>query len=75
MKIKQMLSQHRRDFRADYECEGCGHVEPNAMGYDDANFHQNVIPDMKCESCGKSATEIGADVRPLTPKYPEGMQV
>jgi transcription elongation factor Elf1 len=71
MKIKKILSQHRRDFTAIYECEHCGH-EKKAGGYDDDNFHRNVIPGMTCESCGKKA---GEDYRPLAPKYPAGMQV
>ena len=72
MKIKKINSQSRRDFWADMECEHCGHIEKNVSGYDDAFFHQNVIPEMKCKQCGKKASE---DYRPLTTKYPEGMQV
>lgn len=72
MKIKQITSQIRRDFRADMECEHCGHIEKNVSGYDDSYFHSKVIPDMKCKKCGKKANE---DYRPLTTKYPEGMQV
>jgi predicted RNA-binding Zn-ribbon protein involved in translation (DUF1610 family) len=75
MKIKKILYQHRRDFRADYECEGCGRIKKNGEGYDDANFHQNVIPKMRCPSCGRTSAECGADYRPLQTKYPEGMQV
>jgi transcription elongation factor Elf1 len=71
MKIKKIISQHRRDFTAIYECEHCGH-EKEGSGYDDANFHQNVIPDMKCKKCGKKS---GADYRPLSTKYPEGYQI
>jgi transcription elongation factor Elf1 len=71
MKIKTITSQSRRDFRAVYECEHCGH-ERSGRGYDDANFHQNVIPAMKCEKCEKSA---GDDYRPLATKYPAGMTV
>ncbi len=52
MKIKAILRQHRRDFYADYECETCGHIECNKPGYDDSNFHNNVIPLMKCPNCG-----------------------
>jgi hypothetical protein len=69
MKIKTITDQSRRDFWCVYECEGCGRTKKGG-GYDDANFHQNVIPNMKCEGCGKSAVELGADVRPLAPKYP-----
>ncbi len=71
MKIKTIESQSRRDFYAIYECEHCGYTE-RGSGYDDANFHQNVIPTMKCKQCGKTADE---NYRPLTTKYPEGMQV
>ncbi len=68
MKVKRIVSQHRRDFTAVYECEHCG-AEKRGRGYDDANFHQNVIPEMKCESCGLTA---GDDYRPLATKYAEG---
>lgn len=71
MKIKKITSQTRRDFWAVYECEHCGH-EHKAGGYDDDHFHQRVIPDMACPSCGKKAP---ADARPLATKYPEGMQL
>lgn len=67
MKIKKITSQHRRDFYAIYECEHCGHEEESS-GYDDAYFHQSVIPEMKCSKCGKTAAE---DYRPLATKYPE----
>jgi len=71
MKIKQIKSQHRRDFTAIYECEHCGFEHPGT-GYDDANFHQNVIPKMTCLECGKST---GDDYRPMATKYPAGMVV
>lgn len=74
MKIKQILNQHRRDFRAIYECEGCGHTYESS-GYDDANFHNNVIPSFKCPKCGKNSEECGADYRPLATTYPEGFQI
>lgn len=75
MKIKQINYQNRRDFYADYECEGCGHVEKDARGYDDANFHNNVIPKMRCPACGKTSSDWGIEYRPLTTKYPEGYQI
>lgn len=74
MKIKTILYQHRRDFQALYECEGCGFIEKK-YGYDDTNFHHNVIPTMRCPSCGKTSSECGADYRPLTTKYPDGYQI
>ncbi len=78
MKIKEITSQYRRDFYAIYECQFCGHEEKGS-GYDDANFHNNVIPKMRCKSCGKSALENGdelkSEYRPLSTKYPAGYQI
>lgn len=56
MKIKKMLSQHRRDFRAIYVCESCNH-EVESYGYDDAYFHSEVIPNMVCKACGESVAQ------------------
>ena len=71
MRIKKILTQHRRDFTATYECEHCG-FEKQECGYDDSYFHETVIPKMKCERCGKVADE---SYRPLKTKYPDGVQV
>ncbi len=78
MKIKEITHQHRRDFYAIYECQFCGHEEIGS-GYDDANFHDNVIPKMKCKNCGKSVVENGDELksayRALSTKYPAGHQI
>lgn len=71
MRIDRILTQSRRDFRAIYVCESCGHTEEGS-GYDDRYFHEVVIPAMTCKKCGKVAPP---DYRPLTTKYPEGVQV
>jgi len=71
MRIKSIKSQHRRDFWAVYECQHCGHNQED-YGYDDAYFHNDVIPNLKCWKCGKKA---GGDYRPLATKYPEGHQI
>ncbi len=52
MRIDHIITQTRRDYRADMVCEYCGHHQIDKYGYDDANYHHNVIPNMKCESCG-----------------------
>jgi len=57
MKIKEIVSQHRRDFRAIYVCEHCGY-EMEDSGYDDAFFHTKVIPDKVCPSAGKKPRRI-----------------
>ena len=72
MKIKRITYQNRRDFKAIYECEHCGYETEEQWGYDDANFHNNVIPKFKCPECGKTAAD---DYRPLATKYPEWQQV
>jgi len=71
MKIQKIISQHRRDFQAIYECEHCGYTQMSS-GYDDRNFHDNVIPDIECPECKKKAD---GTYRPLRPKYDEGVTV
>ena len=66
MRIKEIKTQNRRDFKADYECEHCGFVKENGYGYDDDFFHKRVIPTMECDKCGKIA---GSDYVPRTTKY------
>jgi hypothetical protein len=74
MKIKQITRQHRRDFTAIFECEGCHHVMERT-GYDDRNFHDNVIPLIKCDRCDKNRNEFGLKGSFTPTFYPEGMNV
>lgn len=74
MKIKEMINQNRRDFNAIYVCEDCRFEERN-YGYDDRNFHDNVIPKMKCKECGKSREDLGIIGQYIETKYPEGFQI
>jgi len=69
MKILKIISQHRRDFRADMVCENCGNVEKDVRGYDDRNFHDNVIPSFKCNKCGKSRNDLGIEGEFTQTKY------
>lgn len=71
MRIKRIIHQHRRDFKAEYECEHCGHTYED-YGYDDDNFHKNVIPNKPCPKCGKKASD---EYRPLATKYPSWQEV
>ena len=71
MKIKSILDQSRRDFKAVYVCEHCG-AEHVGRGYDDRHFHDNVIPKMVCDLCNQTAPD---NYRALTTKYPDGEQV
>lgn len=74
MRIKKLTRQYRRDFQAVYECENCGHTVEGG-GYDDRNFHDNVIPDMKCRVCGMSRNDMGLKGEEYQTRYPEDMQV
>lgn len=65
MRIKTILTQYRRDFTATIECEHCGH-ETFISGYDDDNYHRNVIPTFECPESGKKAPN---SYRPLATKY------
>ena len=75
MKIKKLISQHRRDFTAIMKCEFCGHEEKDDCGYDDRYYHDNVIPNMKCKKCGESTMSKGGEVEYTSTKYPEGYQI
>lgn len=72
MKITKMYAQHRRDFKFDAFCENCGHKVIGEWGYDDTNFHQNVIPAMLCKECGKPSP---AETERPTPRYSDGQSV
>ena len=74
MRIKEVLHQNRRDFKAVYQCESCG-FEEKSYGYDDRNFHDNVIPNMKCKQCKKSRNELGIEGEFTSTTYPEGYQI
>lgn len=66
MRIKRIINQYRRDFSAILICEHCNHEQKLTTGYDDDNYHRNVIPNIKCGSCGQIAPD---DYRPLATKY------
>lgn len=68
MKIKEILSQHRRDFKATLVCEHCSHEQTLFDGYDDNFYHTKVIPNLKCDSCGEKSPD---DYAPMSPKYSE----
>ncbi len=71
MHIKAILSQHRRDFRARFKCENCGY-ECTDVGYDDAHYHNIVLPEIECPNCLKKAPDDYVSRKPL---YPDGMEV
>lgn len=71
MKIIKTYSWNRRDFSFDAQCEHCDHITKNNSGYDDSNYYNNVVPDMKCEACKESSNSKESSL-PATitiPKY------
>jgi len=68
MKIEEIVSMNRRDFTAIYKCENCG-TEKKGSGYDDRNFHDNVVPNMKCKNCGKSSIDLQTEIEYTETKY------
>lgn len=77
MKLVKIISQSRRDFKGEYKCEFCGHIDTdkNMDSYDDRNYHDNVIPNMDCPKCHKSTISEGGDIQYIETKYPEGFQI
>ena len=76
MKIIEITYQNRRDFKADFVCEGCNHVVKGVKGYDDRNFHDNVIPkQFVCPNCGKTREDLNIKGEYWETKYPEGYQI
>ena len=63
MKIIKNYGFNRRDFYADFECEFCGNVHTKVKCYDDSYFHQQVIPKMECNKCGKASGEVTSGAR------------
>ena len=75
MKIVKTYNWHRRDFHFDALCEHCGNTQTHSDGYDDANYYENVIPNIKCKKCGESSTSKVSDEVVLLnkPRYPQGL--
>lgn len=67
MRIKKVFYRHVRDFIAICECENCGD-ERVEHGYDQENFHENVIPKMICLHCNNRRHD---DYVPSETKYEE----
>lgn len=75
MKLIKRISQTRRDFWADYQCEFCGHKENNQSGYDDSYYYEHVIPNMVCAKCSQSTVTGHGTPDSITPVVPEGLEI
>jgi ribosomal protein S27E len=56
MFIERYTHRHRSDFYAVLKCEHCGGNQDLKSGYDDAYYHDSVLPAIKCKACGQSRT-------------------
>ena len=75
MKVIKKYNQFRRDCYADLECEGCGNKVTVKSAYDDRNYWDNVVPNMKCEKCGESTVSLGLNPVFVHTKYSPGTVV
>lgn len=58
MFIQEITWQNRNDFHAIMQCEHCDTTRKLTAGYDDLNYHQNVIPAMSCSACGEKREKV-----------------
>jgi hypothetical protein len=68
MKLIRILSQNRRDFVGEYQCENCN-VIAKISGYDDRHFHNYVMPQRQCAQCYKSTRDLGKPEPVIKTKY------
>ena len=57
MKVKEVIWSLGNDFKAKFECEGCGHIHERT-GYNDYYFFDHVVPALDCPKCGKNRIDI-----------------
>jgi len=69
MKVIRKYNQFRRDLECDLECESCGNKKTLTSAYDDRNYWDNVVPNIKCENCGKSSNDLGAPKEYVPTRY------
>ena len=58
MRVEKITFQLRNDFSATIKCEGCEKTQKLERGYSDAHYYSYVLPEIKCNSCGKSSNEL-----------------
>lgn len=67
MRLLRKTRQHRRDFTGVFECEHCGHTHERSGCYDDAYYHEHVIPRLPCPQCGEASPFANAQSSPDVP--------
>lgn len=68
MKIRRVINSYIGQFRAELECETCGHVGDVVSDWGDKFFRDSCIPQMTCIICGCNSRgqvpDRAPDVRP-----------
>jgi len=67
MKIDKITFEMGRDFYAVMRCEHCDSTQENKAGYHDAYYHNEVIPSMVCETCGRTGRNRDGTLTHTTP--------
>lgn len=62
MKVISTYNHVVNDCTMDCLCEFCGHIDVDKSAYNDDNYINNVVPERKCPSCGKSVIEHKDDL-------------
>jgi len=68
MKIKEIITQCKRDLELIYICEHCG-FEFQSYGYDDVYFYNEIIPKMQCPKCKKISAKSSEIYIPKVQTY------
>lgn len=71
MKIIKTYGWNRRDFQYDAKCEHCDHETKDNSGYDDSDYYNDVVPDLKCPNCGESSNSKQIEGVPKTVIVPK----
>jgi len=75
MRLIKRYNQNGRDLLIDIKCEKCGHIKTGLPAYDDKNYWEEALPNIRCDECKKSSNDLGSKKEPIETKYPEGFQV
>lgn len=58
MHVEEVTWRNRNDYQGWLRCLGCAHRQFLGDGYADKFFAFKVIPERKCDNCGKSEVDL-----------------
>ncbi len=68
MRVVKRYNQNRRDLTIDIQCESC-QSKATISAYDDLNYWENVLPNIRCGHCGKTTYGQGLEPEDTSTKY------